>query len=194
MNRPVRLVGLILCCTGLALPAAPPAYAQDSTRVDKPDWLQGHSPREALRRAALAPGWGQIYNRQYYKLPFVYAGLAGSIGFALYLNNRYLLFRHAYLYRDYQNQNPNPYERYKPAYDRISAQYGSVQAGALRDQRDIYRRNRDLSYFGIGLFYGLTVLDAYVSAHLLDFDVGEDLTIGLRPSPAGVSAVLHVPL
>ena len=63
----------------------------------------------------------------------------------------------------------------------------------FKAQRDNLRRNRDLLYFGIVFWYGLTVLDAFVSAHLLDFDVGEDLTVTFFPHPtaSGLTATLR---
>ncbi len=169
-----------------------------------------HSPATALRRAAVIPGWGQVYNRQYYKLPFVYAGL-GGIGFLAYRSNHdYLIFRRAALYATYKDvadeKRPPQYrEAYGAEYDEALSLICNGDAGcverqkargaevgrSLRDQRDIFRRNRDLSYLGVGLFYGLTVLDAYVSAHLLDFDVGEDLTVSLRPVPRGAALAVR---
>ncbi len=61
------------------------------------------------------------------------------------------------------------------------ASLGAVSNGYLVAQRDAFRRNRDLSILGIGIVWSLQVLDAYVSAHLLDFDVGEDLTFHVAP-------------
>ena len=173
-----RCVLLLFVCL---LPATPLLAQQDSTEAVQPEvpqWLKGHSPRGALWRAAVLPGWGQVYNRQYLKLPFVYAGLAGITATALVLNDRYLFYRHAFLYKRSEEMvasgqwTENPFLRYKGAYDEVVARYGEVSSEPLRTQRDKLRRNRDLSYFGIGLFYGLTVLDAYVNAHLLDFAIG----------------------
>jgi hypothetical protein len=145
-----------------------------------------HSPRGALWRAAAVPGWGQFYNRQYYKMPFVYAGLAGG-AYAIYeMNRRYRLFRRANLFVVGEG-DPNPYQDFRSEYeraaDRLGASPGSDVSGRqLRRLRDKYRRWRDLAILGTGLFYALTVLDAYVSAHLLTFDVGEDLALRVRPT------------
>ena len=63
----------------------------------------------------------------------------------------------------------------------------------FRAQRDNLRRNRDLLYFGFVFWYGLSVLDAFVSAHLMDFDIGVDLTVALYPVPAasGLTATVR---
>lgn len=160
--------------------ATPPARAQDSLQIQVQD-VEQHSPRGALWRAAVVPGWGQIYNRQYYKLPFVYAGLGGILASAIYNNERYLAHRHALLYA----RDPIEYARYANDAAEFADIISAGQHELLRPVRDAYRRNRDLSYIGLGLFYALTVLDAYVNAHLLDFDVGEDLSVHLVPGMEG---------
>lgn len=168
---------------------------QQDTSTVRSRLPEGHSPRGALWRAAVLPGWGQAYNRQYLKIPIVYAGLGGVAGLALFANYRYLIFRHAYLYTVRTADFPH----YQSDYIRARSLLGLPGEGlseaerqrvssTLRGNRDILRRNRDLLYIGIGLFYGLTVLDAYVNAHLLDFDVGEDLTLSFHPMPAGLAA------
>lgn len=175
------------------------AHAQpDSTRaalLKAKGFPPDHSPRGALWRAAAVPGWGQFYNRQYYKMPFVYGGLAGG-GVAVYeLNRRYLLFRHANLFKIGQTQageenGENPYQHFESEYDRAVERLGGenvvgdVGGQQLRQLRDKYRRWRDLSILGTGLFYALTVLDAYVSAHLLTFDVGS-VALDVRPTGGG---------
>ena len=60
----------------------------------------------------------------------------------------------------------------------------------LRQAREKSRRNRDLSVIGGGLWYGLSVLDAYVNAHLIDFDTDERLSVRLSPHPEGFSVRL----
>ena len=144
-----------------------------------------HTPTRALWRAAALPGWGQVYNRQYLKLPFVYAGLAG-MGYAIVWNNsRYVQYRHAHLFRLEQERTPdapNPYAQFEGEYQAIVDDVGgNLSARQLRDQRDKLRRWRDLSIVGTALVYALTLVDAYVSAHLLTFDVDDQLALNIRP-------------
>jgi hypothetical protein len=153
-----------------------------------------HSPGGALWRAFAVPGWGQVYNRQFVNLPFLYGAIGGLAFLASDINGDYRLYRRAYLYKSFQERvdsgqlTENPNETLKPYYDELSARFGAISSSPLRDRRDNLRRNRDLSFVGIGLVYGLSVLDAYISAHLLDFDVDEDLTVFVRPVPYGLSA------
>lgn len=200
------LLGLLLW-----LPAAHPAAAQaDTMATATPGVFENHSPNGALWRAAVVPGWGQAYNRQYLKIPLVYIGLAGFTAAALYVNNRYLLYRHAYLFIARENENGEPvFPEYAqdhadlladlglPAESELSEEEVASRRNRLepqfRAQRDNLRRNRDLLYFGIVFWYGLSVLDAFISAHLLDFDIGEDLTVTFYPAPAasGLAATIR---
>jgi hypothetical protein len=142
-----------------------------------------HSPRGALWRTAAVPGWGQYYNRQYYKIPFVYAGLVG-LGFRIVrANRRYRLFRRAALFKN----ELDPREQYESEYREAARELtgrenADVRPGQLRDVRDKFRRQRDLAILGTGLFYALTLLDAYVSAHLLTFDVDDELAVRVHPT------------
>jgi hypothetical protein len=164
----------------------------DSTRaaiLEAKGYAPDHSPREALWRAAVAPSWGQLYNQQYYKLPFVYGGLAG-LGYTVFrMNRQYFLYRRAHLFTIGQQRvdngevSTNPYRQYQRQYNEVTAEVGGALSGRqLRRERDRYRRWRDLSIVGTGVFYVLTVLDAYVSAHLLTFNVGEALGVRVRPT------------
>jgi len=179
----VLVAGLFLFGSGAATHAQP-----DSVRAEilkekglSPD----HSPRGALWRSLAVPGWGQLYNRQYYKLPFVYAGFA-ALGYRAYLaHQEYLLFKRAHLFGRgpalVEEGEPNPYQQYEAQFNEVVDRLGGERLAAMRDQRDRLRRQRNLSFVGTGLFYALTVLDAYVSAHLLTFDVGDGLTLRVRP-------------
>ena len=200
-----------LLLAGLHLSTARPASAQiDTTATSQNRLPEGHSPNSALWRAAAVPGWGQLYNRQYPKIALVYAGLAGFAAAALYTNDRYLLYRHAYLFTARENTDGTPvFPEYADDYARLIADLGLTPESDLteediesrrdrlepqfRAQRDNLRRNRDLLYFGFVFWYGLSVLDAVVSAHLMDFDVGEDLTVALYPEPAtsGLTATVR---
>src|SRR5580704_14932336 len=62
-------------------------YAPDSLAKKK------HDPHKATIRSAIIPGWGQIYNHKYWKLPIVYAAV-GIPAYAFFYNRSQ--------YNDYQ--------------------------------------------------------------------------------------------
>src|SRR5215510_7065651 len=66
---------------------------EDSLPAAKVDSLikAQHSPRKAAVRSAIIPGWGQIYNRKYWKVPIVWGAL-GVTG--------YIFFNNLYTYQD----------------------------------------------------------------------------------------------
>ena len=59
---------------------------------------------------------------------------------------------------------------------------GIVSAAVLKNERDKYDKQLQFSYIGIGLAYILTAAEAYTTAHLLTFDVSDDLSMQLKPS------------
>ncbi|HSV87546.1 MAG TPA: DUF5683 domain-containing protein [Bacteroidales bacterium] len=126
-------------------------------------------PGRAAMLSAALPGLGQAYNRAYWKIPIIYAGFAG-VAFAVNFNNtHYQTWRSAFIAK--VDGNPNTIDLY-PAFS----------DAALRRVMEFYRRNLELSYIAGVALYLLNILDANVQAHLMDFDVGEDLTMRLSPS------------
>lgn len=183
----------------LLLGASVPAHAQLPDSSDAtPDSIaarlnlpEGHSPRGALWRAAAAPGWGQYYNRQYLKMPVVYLALGGILTAAVYTWDRYLLYRNAWRFEQQPEEFPQ-YEDARASLEGVVDNFGSARI--LRTRRDRFRRWRDLSIIGSGLVYALQIVDAYVSAHLLGFEVGEDLSLNATPGRDGLTATFRVAL
>lgn len=162
-----------------------------------------HSPRRALLRGLTLPGGGQIHNRQFWKLPFVYAGLGTMTWFSIQANRNHKLYTRAFQYKEWLDEvdsgniEVHPFPEFEEQYNEVLTIEGCTgdcvaTASRLEQIRDNFRRNRDLSRFGIGLVYGLSIIDAFVSAHLLDFDVSEDLTVQILPHPNGATALLHI--
>ena len=52
---------------------------------------------------------------------------------------------------------------------------------ALKNQKDYYRRYRDLSIIITVGVYALSIIDAYVDAQLFDFDISPDLSMRVEP-------------
>lgn len=125
----------------------------DSTASNKPDTLKfimQKSATGAMIKSALIPGWGQLYNESYWKIPVVWGFFGYFLYEAVHWNN---------LYKDYQSQADK------------------TEAGYWKDMyvknRNISRDNRDTFFVYMGLTYLINIVDAYVDAHLFDFDVSE---------------------
>ena len=141
------------------------------------------SPRKAAVLSATLPGLGQIYNKKYWKIPIIYAGLLTS---AYYINDnnvQYKLYKDAYLKR--LDNNPDN--------DDIVGEYSS---GDLIILKDFYRRNREVSILCFVGTYIINVLDASVDAHLFDYDISEDISLQITPTSTtnfnGLSLTLNL--
>ena len=55
-----------------------------------------HNPRTATRRSAIIPGWGQAYNKEYWKIPIVYGALSIPTITFFYNNTWYNRTKSAY--------------------------------------------------------------------------------------------------
>lgn len=167
--------------------------------------LRVHSPRTAAIRSAIIPGWGQVYNKKYWKLPLVYGAL-GTTAYIFFDNlktYRDLRFTYAAKYKaSLPPFNPNFPDRPGPYQDstdyfKIKSRYINLDLQFLRYNRDEFRRNIDYSVLVFILFWGLQVVDATVDAHLKSFDVSPDLSFKMKPGYSalaqtnGVSLVLQ---
>ena len=134
------------------------------------------SVKKATTLACIFPGAGQIYNRSYWKVPFVVGGFASMI-YCIDWNNRgFQRFKKAYnLLADYE-QHPENYPN-GPT-DEFRGRYSS---DFIKNLRDNYRRNRDLCIIISGALYVLQIIDAHVDAHLKDYDISDDLSMNLEP-------------
>ena len=132
------------------------------------DTLQTHSASKAVLYSAILPGAGQAYNKKYWKIPIIYAGI-GALIYAIDFNQKnYSTFKSAYIARtDNDSSTTDNYPRYT--------------SGNLRTLFEFYRRDRDLCYILVSSLYILNILDAYVDAELFYFDVSDKLTLHSSP-------------
>ncbi len=133
-----------------------------------------HSPHKATLYSMILPGLGQGYNKKYWKIPIIYAGFGVFYYFIRFNDKEYKKWREAYYYA-IENPDGNA-----PPINDYYEKYG-YDPNILRDQKDYYRRNRDLTYILTGLWYVINVIDAAVDAHLMTWDVSEDLSIRMEP-------------
>ncbi|WP_299824642.1 DUF5683 domain-containing protein [uncultured Pontibacter sp.] len=139
-------------------------------------------PAKAALYSAIIPGAGQVYNKAYWKVPIIYATGAVLGYFLIDNNNKYQDFREALNLRNRDSSdvyvNDRIYGVYNLNNNGVLTQRGTEN---LRYSRDFYRRNRDLTILLSVLAYGLNIAEAYVHAHLKDFDVSDDLSLRVQP-------------
>ena len=128
------------------------SFAQDSlsvadTSVVDTTFVMEKSAWGAVLRSAIIPGWGQIYNESYWKVPIVW-GIGGWFIYNYIKNDK-----------DYKNSQQI---------------YLRTQDIDDKSDRDFYRDQRDLFAMYFVFTYLANLVDAYVDAHLFDFSVTED--------------------
>ena len=151
--------------------------AQDSTtRESIPFSVRQHIPSKATKRSALIPGWGQAYNKQYWKIPLVYGVLAIPVATYIYNDDLYNKTKFAYNAKfKAQNGDESDLPNIDPTLKNLSL-------GSLQSYRNAFRKDRDYSILWLLLGWGLNVVDATVSGHLKEFDINPNLAISIKPS------------
>jgi len=122
-------------------------------------------PSKAAFYSAIFPGLGQLYNKDYWKVPIVFGAIGTST--AIYIHNN------------------NQYNRYRDAYKRRLAGFKDdefqgeqfLSNDILVEAQRQFHRNRDLSLMITLGLYILNIVEANVAAHLKQFNVTENLSI-----------------
>lgn len=138
----------------------------DQTIVKEPyDPLR---PSRAAFYSAVLPGLGQAYNKRYWKIPIIYAGMAAGVYFHI--------------------KNDKDFDRFRNAYKRRLAGFtddeffGDGETPIISNERlinaqETAQKNKDVSIIVALAFYLVNIVDANVDAHLRQFNVSEDLSI-----------------
>lgn len=150
-----------------------------------------YNPNKAVIRSAIVPGWGQITNKKYWKLPLVYGALGVTAGILVHNIKQYRGAKKAYALA-VDGDASNDYLIEQPYYS------VKDQPERIRTFRNQVRQNVDYSVLFFLIFWGLNVADAAVDAHLKTFDVSDNLGLQIKPgySPMantnGVSLLLTI--
>ena len=124
------------------------------------------TPSKAAFYSAIIPGLGQAFLGKGWKVPIIYA----AIGASLY-------------YYDLNNKEMNSY---RTAYKRrlngfFDDEYLETEIPITTDQlllgMEFHKNYRDIAIILAAASYMLNILEANVSAHLLQFNVNDDLSV-----------------
>ncbi len=124
-----------------------------------------HSPRKAAMYSAVLPGLGQIYNKKYWKLPLVYGGL-GGFGYAAYWNSQQ--------YKYY-------FDIYKFMTENDLTEHEGVTLQEVEWYKNSHLRYKNLMIIVTIGFYVIQIVDANVDAHLIDYDISDDISLTVDP-------------
>ncbi|MFI1772485.1 DUF5683 domain-containing protein [Thalassobellus citreus] len=130
------------------------------------------SPAKAAFYSAVLPGLGQAYNKQYWKIPIVYAALGTGIYFYTNNNKEYNRYRDAYKSRLAGFKNDEFYTQ-----DALGNPVERVTTDGLERAQKFYRKNKEMSLLAIVGIYALNIIEANVSSHLMQFNVDENLSL-----------------
>lgn len=150
--------------------------------------------KKAFRRSLIFPGLGQIYNygqvvddvksgrvegNKFWQKTYILAKLGAIYGGGTALvisymdnNKMYRKFLTELQYRKLNNNKPDP--------NGGLSQYPNTEA--LTIAKNIYKRNREIVLISLVGLYGLSAVDAYVTARLKYFNVDETLSFKVAPS------------
>ncbi len=155
----------------------------DTVVIDSARLFWKPDPMRAVWMGLIIPGYGQIYNKAYWKLPIVYGGFMGCI-YAITWNNR--------MYTDYKNAYRDiltDTDGTKTSYLDILPEGYTVEmmggkqtyTNTLQNRQNMYRQYRDYAIVATIVVYALSVIDAYVDAQLFDYDISTDLSMHVYP-------------
>ena len=138
------------------------------------DSINPLTPATAAFYSAVLPGLGQAYNKKYWKIPIIYAALGTGIYFYINNTNKYNRYRDAYKSRLAGN-NTDEFWGTDSNGDPLETAVFSKES-LIRAQNTL-RRDRELSLLITVGIYALNIIDANVDAHLLQYNVDENLAL-----------------
>jgi hypothetical protein len=112
------------------------------------------SPIEALSKSVI-PGWGQLYVESYWKAPIFFAGAAFCVGGAIVQGSQL--------------------QRTEAQYAALDSVQRIFRMGLYVRQREFFRDTRDAFIIASVAVWALAAIDAFVGAHLYDFDVSDEI-------------------
>ncbi|GAB2705795.1 DUF5683 domain-containing protein [Mucilaginibacter koreensis] len=137
-----------------------------------------HLPHTAVMRSLKVPGWGQVYNHQWWKVPLIYGGLGALAYFAVDNYNTYKSLT-----------NEAKARRGDAGYSR-SPEWANVPgtSDAFLTYANGYSRNYQLSILGFAAVWGVNIIDAYIQAkfqhsYSMDNNLGMKITPGIITQP-----------
>jgi len=186
----------VLAQSTINRPAVPNLTFEKKKKVYSPD--STHSPSLAVKRSAIVPGWGQLYNHKWWKLPLVYAGL-GEFGYGFFWNrNQYKTYLRVRELRKFEDK---PVATDTREVQELYTWASRATPEQLENRVNYHQRNLQLCILGFAGFWGLQLIDTYIDAkfrhsYTMDRDLGFSVAPGIQNTPMyannNISSVMPV--
>ncbi len=134
------------------------------------------NPGKAALLSLILPGAGQAYNKKYWKVPIAIAMDAGMIAIVLHNHDRFTGYRTAV--GQFQTNEITEFRR-------------ATSAREAFEFSRRFRKRRDNFIIGLVIVHIVQVSDAFISRHLIEFDVSDDLSFGFSTSEYGVGVAIN---
>src|SRR6476619_3366957 len=145
MLKNIFFVFLILVCQcyclrsfGQQKDSVTVAGKRDSTKnlLSQDTEAKKFNPKKATFRSAIIPGWGQAYNKKYWKIPLVYGALGTTAAVYFFNVKTYKALKQAYIY----------ISDTIPSNDAlIDKRFKNLSPESIRTYRNSFRQNVDYS-------------------------------------------------
>lgn len=129
---------------------------------------QNNKPQTSAILSIACPGLGQFYNKKYWKTPIIIAGIGSVIYAHNFYNKKFEKYKNAYLIRTDGDES-------------TIDNFLNYSENGLITLQDYYRNQKDLSIIIGTIIYLLNIADAYVDAHLLEYNVNDNLSLKFEP-------------
>ncbi len=130
---------------------------------------KAHSAKKASYLSAILPGAGQVYNKQAWKIPIIYAGAGAVTYFAITNYQNSVKFKTEY------------YNRIEGNTADLLTDYTKYSDESILSLYDAYNKNFQLSLVIGAAVYLLNIIDAMVYGHLYEFNIDDNLSARITP-------------
>jgi hypothetical protein len=158
------------------------SYSADSTRIDT---SYHHNRNHAVLWSTFIPGAGQVYNEighrkvqgkahiSWWRAPIYIAGMSVAGYFAITNGREAKALKTEWIYRDENNLESNyiGFTKDELLTGTATSLYGFNDRAKFRDY----------AVAGFVVVYGMNLIDAFVDAHFVTFDVSQQLQFSMRP-------------
>lgn len=172
MKSPFCILVTLLLMANLAFAQTDSAVVitgADTANTKKAKTEKVHNPKIAIALSAVLPGAGQIYNRKYWKLPIVYAGLGAASYFVYHFATLTNQYKFEYRYRK------------NGEIAKLDPDLATLSDETVLSEKNYYRRFMEISIAALAIVYMLNIVDAAVDAHLYYFDISDNLALSVQP-------------